>query len=77
MTIKEDHLDQLCDVVLVSSPLHGCATADPGRDRSRVILTRYNGIAEDTRFANALGFMKEEAMSGCSMILQQYQELED
>ncbi|KAK3011063.1 hypothetical protein RJ639_010738 [Escallonia herrerae] len=75
--VKEDHNDQLCDAVLVSSPQSDCATADPGRDRAPVILTRYNGIVSDYRTANSMGFMKDEAISGCDKILLQYQEFDD
>ncbi|KAI3685399.1 hypothetical protein L6452_34641 [Arctium lappa] len=75
--VNEDHGDETCDVVLVSSPLGNCKTADPGRDRARVVLTRYNGIVSDTRFANAMGFMKDEVMSGCTTLLQSLMEEED
>lgn len=77
MFINEDHEDQLCDAMLVSSPQHDCATVSPGRERTRVILTRYNGIASDNRFANAMGFMKDKALSGCAEILKQYQESDE
>ncbi|XP_059631411.1 pollen-specific protein C13-like [Cornus florida] len=77
ISIKEDHGDQLCDAVLVSSPNSDCAKADPGRDRARVILTRYNGIVSDTRFANSMGFMMDQPMSWCNQLLQQYQEFDD
>ena len=75
--VNEDHGDETCDVVLVSSPLGDCKTADPGRDRARVVLTSYNGIVSDTRFANAMGFMKDEVMSGCTTLLQSLMEEED
>lgn len=75
--VKEDHKDQLCDAMLVSSPQSDCASADPGRDRARVILTRYNGIESDNRFANSMGFMMDQPMSDCNMLLQQYQEFDD
>lgn len=75
--VNEDHEDQLCDAMLVSSPQSDCKSPSAGRDRARVILTRYNGIASDNRFANAMGFMKEEPMSGCTELLRQYQEYED
>ncbi|KAL7176029.1 hypothetical protein ACSBR2_029577 [Camellia fascicularis] len=71
--VKEDHKDQLCDAMLVSSPQSDCQSADPGRDRARVILTRNNGMTSDTRFANAMGFMKDEPLSGCKQLLQQYE----
>ena len=75
--VKGDHGDGLCEVMLVSSPLKACKTADPGRDRSRVTLTSYNGIVSNKRFANAMGFMQDEIMSGCTQLLQQYQEFDD
>ncbi|KAF5818511.1 putative allergen Ole e 1 [Helianthus annuus] len=77
INVNEDHGDETCDVALVSSPLGDCKTADPGRDRARVVLTSYNGIVSDSRFANAMGFMKDEVMSGCTMLLQSLMEEED
>ncbi|KAL6984195.1 hypothetical protein U1Q18_017572 [Sarracenia purpurea var. burkii] len=79
LAVKEDHEDQLCDAVLVSSPQSDCASADPGRDRARVILTRNNGIVSNNRFANAMGFMRDQPLSGCQQLLLQYelQESED
>ncbi|KAK7844098.1 protein DOWNSTREAM OF FLC [Quercus suber] len=75
--VDEDHQDQLCDAMLVSSPQSDCATVSPGRDRARVILTGLNGIASQKRFANAMGFMKEKALSGCAQVLKQYQEYDE
>ncbi|KAK0575981.1 hypothetical protein LWI29_010101 [Acer saccharum] len=72
--VAEDHKDQYCDAILVKSSQDDCKTVSPGRDRARVILTRYNGIASDNRYANSIGFQKEEAVSGCAEILRTYQE---
>ncbi|CAM8939014.1 unnamed protein product [Rhodiola kirilowii] len=77
VTVNEDHEDEVCDAVLIRSPRPDCALLSPGRDRARVILTRYNGIASDISFVNSLGFMKNEALSGCTELLQQYSELND
>ncbi|KAL8225513.1 hypothetical protein R6Q57_018097 [Mikania cordata] len=77
INVNEDHGNETCDVVLVSSPLGDCKTADPGRNRARVVLTSYNGIVSDTRFANAMGFMKDEVMSGCTTLLQSLMEEAD
>ncbi|WCJ44515.1 Pollen Ole e 1 allergen and extensin family protein [Euphorbia peplus] len=77
MYINEDHEDQLCDATLISSPQSSCKNPVSGRDRARVILTNYNGIASNRRYANAMGFEAEEAMSGCTELLKQYQEYED
>ncbi|XP_058179527.1 pollen-specific protein C13-like [Rhododendron vialii] len=75
--VTGDHGDNLCDAVLVSSPQSDCSEADPARNRSRVILTRYNGLISDARFANAMGFLRSEPMSGCSQLLQKYQDTDD
>lgn len=73
LMVNEDHGDQMCDALLVSSPQANCATPSPGRDKARVVLTRSNGIASDTRYANAMGFMMDHPMSRCAQLLQQYQ----
>uniref|UniRef100_A0A2P2IP64 Pollen-specific protein C13 n=1 Tax=Rhizophora mucronata TaxID=61149 RepID=A0A2P2IP64_RHIMU len=75
--VDEEHDDQLCDAVLVSSPQKDCSIPSAGRERARLVLTRFNGIASDSRYANAMGFMKDEAEPGCTEILQQYQAYEN
>lgn len=75
--VNEDHADQICNAKLVSSPQNDCNQAAPGRDEARVILTRNNGIASDDRYANSLGYMKNEAESGCAEILRQYQMFDE
>lgn len=75
--VNEDHQDHICNAKLVSSPQGNCKDVAPGRDEARVILTRNNGIASDTRFANSLGYMKSEPDSGCAEILRQYQMFDD
>ncbi|CAI8597489.1 unnamed protein product [Vicia faba] len=77
MYVDEDRVDNVCDVKLVSSPQNSCNEATPGRDQARVILTRYNGIASNDRFANAMLFMANEVASGCAEILQKMHELDD
>ncbi|KAK7275743.1 hypothetical protein RIF29_16865 [Crotalaria pallida] len=69
--------NQICEAKLVSSPKHDCIEATPGRDRSRVILNRFNGIATDDRFVNNMGFMTKEVASGCARILRQYPEFDN
>lgn len=75
--VTGDHGNNICDAVLVSSSQSDCSEADPGRNSSRVILTRYNGLNSDARFANAMGFFRSEPMSGCSQLLQKYQDTDD
>ncbi|GAB4845068.1 hypothetical protein Ancab_038474 [Ancistrocladus abbreviatus] len=70
--IKEDQGERLCDAVLVSSPQKNCKSADPGRDRSRIVLTSNNGMMSKRRFANALGFVRDQPLAHCAQVLQQY-----
>ncbi|GMH31402.1 hypothetical protein Nepgr_033245 [Nepenthes gracilis] len=75
--IKEDQGDRICDAKLVGSPQEDCKLADPARDRSRVILTSNNGIISKHRFANSLGFVKDQPLAVCAQLLQQYELYED
>ncbi|GFQ00004.1 protein downstream of flc [Phtheirospermum japonicum] len=77
MLVHGDRGDDLCDAVLVKSVDPECMAPNAGRDRARVILTRNNGMASNTRFANALGFLKNTPLASCSQILQKFQEAED
>ena len=77
LLVNEDHEDQVCDASLISSPEKECSAVSEGRDRARVILTRFNGIASNDRYVNAMGFARDEALSGCNQVLSQYQDIED
>ncbi|KAL9459108.1 hypothetical protein AB3S75_002488 [Citrus x aurantiifolia] len=68
--VDGDHQDQICYVKLISSPLADCKTADPGRARSQVILTRSNGAVSNLHFANALGFLKNRPLAFCPELLK-------
>lgn len=75
--VDEDHADEVCNAKLVSSPHPECREVTPGRDEALVILTRYNGIASDDRYANAMGFMSQDVAEGCAEVLRQYQEFDN
>lgn len=77
LTVTDDHYDQMCDAMLVSSPDPLCSEPNLGRDKSRVILTRSNGMNSDTRFANNMGFLKNEPMARCTEVLQMYLQNDD
>ncbi|XLR31642.1 hypothetical protein HN51_051583 [Arachis hypogaea] len=72
INVDADFENQVCDVKLLSSSQDDCKEPALGRDQSRVILNRFNGIATNDRFVNNLGFMKNEALSGCADILRKY-----
>lgn len=75
--VKDDHQDQICETVLVGSPLSSCQVADPGRARANIILTRNNGVLNDIRIANAMGFLRDQALPGCTQLLKQYLESDE
>ncbi|KAJ4822413.1 hypothetical protein Tsubulata_036409 [Turnera subulata] len=77
LLVGEDHKDELCDAVLVSSPQKNCRSPSSGRDRARVILTSFNGIASNSRYANAMGFDLDQPMSGCTELLRSYLEFDN
>nr|GMC62793.1 protein DOWNSTREAM OF FLC-like [Ipomoea batatas] len=70
--VNGDRGDDLCDLVLVKSsdPLSG--KPDSGRDRARVILSRNNGLVNDVRFANNLGFTTKQPLASCAQVVAQY-----
>lgn len=77
LNVADDHFDQMCDAMLVSSPDPLCSEPNLGRDKSRVILTRSNGMNSDIRFANNMGFLRNEPMAQCTKVLQMYQQTDE
>ncbi|KAK9085943.1 hypothetical protein Sjap_026354 [Stephania japonica] len=71
-TVLEDHEDQLCQTVLVSSGEKECSKILAGRERANVVVTNNNGIISSDRFANNLVAVRNQPMSGCAQVLQQY-----
>ncbi|RDY12710.1 Protein DOWNSTREAM OF FLC, partial [Mucuna pruriens] len=69
--------NQNCEARLVTSPLPDCKEPTPGRDHSRVILNRFNGIATNDRFVNNLGFMKDRVASVCAKIFRHYRDIDN
>ncbi|CAL9073319.1 unnamed protein product [Musa textilis] len=74
--VADEHEHEICESVLVSSPESRCKTPLQGRERARVFLSRNNGIASDTRYANSLGFQKDTPMSVCAELLKTYEQYE-
>lgn len=75
--VDANQANQNCDASLVTSSLPDCREPTPGRDHSRVILNRYNGIATKDRFVNNLGFMKQKVVSACAKIFRRYRDNDD
>lgn len=75
--VANDQKENVCDTMLLSSPHSRCNRADPGRDRSRVVLTSNNGVVETDRYANNMGFTTVQPMSFCGQVMKQYELTED
>nr|AAN76546.1 LLP-B3 protein [Lilium longiflorum] len=70
--LENDHESEICEVVLVSSPIFDCNEIDYDRDRARVTLTNNNGIDSPIRYANSLGFLQEQPDIICGDLLKAY-----
>ncbi|CAO2827747.1 unnamed protein product [Amaranthus hypochondriacus] len=75
--VCEDHGDQYCDVVLISSPWPHCKVIDHVRRRSRVIVTDLNGITSYLRHANNLGVFQDYTFPECSALYKLYFQSDD
>lgn len=72
LELKDNHENEICEVVLVESPIKDCAQTVPGRNCARVVLSDDTGISSNVRFANPLGFLKDVPLNVCSAIMQMY-----
>ncbi|XP_073006916.1 pollen-specific protein C13-like [Typha latifolia] len=70
--LADDHEEQICEVVLVESPVAGCSEITGGRERARVLVAGNSGLSSNVRYANALGFLKDEPLPICGFLLRQY-----
>ncbi|CAL9201183.1 unnamed protein product [Musa hybrid cultivar] len=68
--VADEHENEICESVLISSPASGCKTALQGCERAQVFLTHNNGIASDTRYTNSLRFLKDSSLPVCAQLLQ-------
>ncbi|KAG8081800.1 hypothetical protein GUJ93_ZPchr0014g47092 [Zizania palustris] len=69
--LKDSHEEDICEVVLVESPLANCAEVEDHRVRARVVLTKNVGICNNLRFANPLGYLKDIPLPICGELLKQ------
>ncbi|KAI3981058.1 hypothetical protein MKX01_032198 [Papaver californicum] len=68
--VREDHQDDFCFAVLVSSPQSDCNTIVPGLDQVTAVLTNNNGLPSHERNVNSLGFKKDTKVAGCPSLVQ-------
>lgn len=71
LTVEGDHQDDICEVTVVKSPREDCKEAVTGYEKARIECSDNVGIHNAVRYANALFFMKSEAVSGCKEVLDE------
>ncbi|XP_065019246.1 pollen-specific protein C13-like [Musa acuminata AAA Group] len=70
--VEDSHEEEICEVSLLQSPQPGCTEVAQSRNRARILVTGRSGLASDIRYANSLGFLKDEPLQQCGLLLQQY-----
>ncbi|KAF6176060.1 hypothetical protein GIB67_000154 [Kingdonia uniflora] len=70
LPIEGNHEEEICEVILIKSPLTDCNEIVNGRDRARILISTNNGIADLGRYANTLGFSRKEPVAGCDEVLR-------
>ncbi|KAG0450711.1 hypothetical protein HPP92_000656 [Vanilla planifolia] len=70
--VVDDHEEEICEAVLVESPVADCKEIPDGRHRAQVVLAANTGITSNVRFANSLGFLRDEALPYCEKLLREY-----
>ncbi|KAF4370559.1 hypothetical protein CsatB_023779 [Cannabis sativa] len=76
--VEDDHEDQICECVLVSSPMANCRVADEGRSRASALLTGYmNGVINRKHIVNNMGFLRDQPLPGCTELIKTYFPTDD
>lgn len=70
--LKDSHPEDICEMVLVQSPLPNCSEIQALRDRAEVVLTRNVGISDNIRLANPLGYLKDKPLPVCPDLLKMF-----
>ncbi|KAK1405086.1 Protein hyper-sensitivity-related 4 [Heracleum sosnowskyi] len=69
LPIKGDFENEICEVVVMKSPLAECAEVVEGFNRARISLTSKNGLLDTHRYANPLGFTISIPLPQCRQVL--------
>lgn len=69
LSIKGDFENEICEVVVMKSPLPDCAEVMEGLNRARISLTSNNGLLDTHRYANPLGFITSKPLAQCAQVL--------
>uniref|UniRef100_A0ACD5UP67 Uncharacterized protein n=1 Tax=Avena sativa TaxID=4498 RepID=A0ACD5UP67_AVESA len=75
--LKDSHVEDICDIVLVHSPRADCHEIQELRDRAPVLLTRNVGISDNLRLASSLGYLKDVPLPACPGLLKEFELPDD
>lgn len=62
--VERDHEDEICEMILMKSSMEDCSeipNEGHAKESARITITSNNGMAETTRHANPLFFVKKQA----------------
>ncbi|KAK3198670.1 hypothetical protein Dsin_022085 [Dipteronia sinensis] len=68
--VDGDHADSICEVHLTNSPREDCKEVTAELNAARILLTSDVGVVDPVRYANALGFMRKDALKNCGQVLK-------
>lgn len=72
VSVEHDHQEETCGMLLVESSQSDCSEINDGRNIAPVVVTHNVGIASNVRYANSLGFLKDQPLPNCGQVLMQY-----
>lgn len=75
--LKDSHPEDICEMVLVQSPLANCNEIQDLRDRAEIVLSRNVGISDNIRMANPLGYLKDKPLPVCPDLLKTFNPTTD
>jgi len=70
--LKDSHPEDICEMVLIQSPLANCSEVQELRDRAEIVLSRNVGISDNIRLANPLGYLLVKPLPVCPDLLKQF-----
>nr|BAK06698.1 predicted protein [Hordeum vulgare subsp. vulgare] len=70
--LKDSHPEDICEMVLVQSPLPNCNEIQALRNRAEIVLSRNVGISDNIRLANPLGYLKDKPLPVCPDLLKMF-----
>ncbi|XP_009773994.1 pollen allergen Sal k 5.0101-like [Nicotiana sylvestris] len=78
LLVERDHEDEICEMILMKSSMEDCSeipNEGHAKESARITITSNNGMAETTRHANPLFFVKKQAAPECAEVFKELELL--